>query len=173
VADDALGVRRIVRVPGEVVAPVAHEHPHPRLRREALREDGAREPGADDENVDGRTRTRASRSPSGHARVIGRGRAELTGSRGAVPPAPRLLSHHVGSAFLFPGRTIRAVRFAATDRRIPRPLRWFAALGLLPIPGPFDEAVLLVVAVPLGLFYREPLADAWRRAGGSNPAESS
>jgi len=48
---------------------------------------------------------------------------------------------------------------------MPKPLRWFAALGLAPIPGPFDEALLLVVAVPLVLFYREPLADAWKRAG--------
>jgi hypothetical protein len=62
-------------------------------------------------------------------------------------------------------RLIRAVRYAATDERIPRPLRWFAALGLLPVPGPFDEAVLLAAAIPLGLFYREPLADAWRRSG--------
>jgi hypothetical protein len=56
------------------------------------------------------------------------------------------------------------VRIAATDRRIPRPLRALAALGLLPIPGPFDELILLLVAVPLVLFYRRPLADAWRRA---------
>jgi hypothetical protein len=62
-------------------------------------------------------------------------------------------------------RTVRAVRIAAADERIPRPLRWIAALGLLPIPGPFDEVVLLLVAVPLGLFYRRPLADAWRDAG--------
>jgi hypothetical protein len=62
-------------------------------------------------------------------------------------------------------RLIRAVRYAATDSRIPRPLRWLAALGLLPVPGPFDEIVLLVAAIPLGLFYREPLADAWRRSG--------
>jgi len=61
-------------------------------------------------------------------------------------------------------RTVRAVRIAATDKRIPRPLRWFAALGLAPVPGPFDEALLLIVSVPLALFYREPLADAWRRA---------
>ncbi len=61
-------------------------------------------------------------------------------------------------------RTIRAVRIAATDKRIPRPLRWLAALGLAPIPGPFDEALLLVVAIPLALFYREPLGDAWKRA---------
>ena len=62
-------------------------------------------------------------------------------------------------------RLVGAARYAATDERIPRPLRWFAALGLLPVPGPFDEGVLLIAAVPLGLFYREQLADAWRRAG--------
>ena len=61
-------------------------------------------------------------------------------------------------------RLIRAVRIAATDSRIPRPLRWLAALGLLPIPGPVDEAVLLIVAVPLGLFYRGPLKEAWQAA---------
>jgi hypothetical protein len=62
-------------------------------------------------------------------------------------------------------RLIRAVRYAATDKRIPRPLRWLVGLGLLPVPGPFDEVVLLIAAVPLGLFYREPLAEAWRRSG--------
>ncbi|HEX5225669.1 MAG TPA: hypothetical protein VFW29_11125 [Solirubrobacteraceae bacterium] len=65
---------------------------------------------------------------------------------------------------------IRAVRAVATDTRIPRPLRWAAALGLLPIPGPFDEAVLLLVAVPLCVFYRQPLAEAWR-ATATGPAE--
>jgi len=39
-----------------------------------------------------------------------------------------------------------------------------ATLGLLPIPGPLDEVILLLVALPLALFYRRPLADAWRRA---------
>jgi hypothetical protein len=53
---------------------------------------------------------------------------------------------------------------AAGDDRIPRPLRVLAGLGLLPIPGPVDEAVLLLAAVPLAAFYRGPLADAWRRA---------
>ena len=67
--------------------------------------------------------------------------------------------------FAFVRRVIRAARYAATDKRIPKPIRWFAALGLLPVPGPFDEIVLLAAAVPLGLFYREPLADAWRRSG--------
>ena len=61
-------------------------------------------------------------------------------------------------------RTVRAVRIAATDPRIPRSLRWLAALGLAPIPGPFDEALLVIVALPLVAFYREPLRDAWRCA---------
>ena len=59
-------------------------------------------------------------------------------------------------------RAVRAMKLLARDGRIPRPLRWLAALALLPIPGPFDEAVLLVVAVPMLAFYREPLRDAWR-----------
>jgi hypothetical protein len=53
---------------------------------------------------------------------------------------------------------------AATDQRIPKPLRWLAALGLAPIPGPFDVALLVIVAVPLALFYRGPIAEAWSRA---------
>lgn len=79
-------------------------------------------------------------------------------------PIHRWNTHFAGTLPTFVTRLVRAVRLAATDSRIPKPLRWLAALGLLPIPGPFDEIVLLVVAVPLGLFYREPLADAWRRA---------
>jgi hypothetical protein len=61
-------------------------------------------------------------------------------------------------------RTIRAVKILATDGRIPRPLRGAAAFGLLPIPGPVDEAMLLVVAALLWLFYRGRLTEAWQRA---------
>jgi hypothetical protein len=56
------------------------------------------------------------------------------------------------------------MRHQARDPRIPRPLRWLAALALLPIPGPFDEAVLLVVAPIFFAFYRGPMREAWRRA---------
>ena len=66
-------------------------------------------------------------------------------------------------------RTIRAVRIAATDTRIPRPLRWLGALGLAPIPGPFDEALLIIVVIPLALFYRQPLREAWRQADADAP----
>jgi len=76
----------------------------------------------------------------------------------------------VRSALEFLTRTICAVRIAATDKRIPRPLRWFAALGLAPIPGPFDEVLLLIVLVPLALFYRGPLSDAWHRAELAHPS---
>ena len=64
-------------------------------------------------------------------------------------------------------RLLRAVEVAARDSRIPRPLRWVAAIGLLPIPGPVDELVLLIVAFPMALFYRTPLREAWRDA--ANP----
>ena len=61
-------------------------------------------------------------------------------------------------------RVLRATRLLVRDGRVPRPLRWLGAVALLPIPGPFDEAVLLVLAPILWLFHREPLRDAWRAA---------
>jgi hypothetical protein len=61
-------------------------------------------------------------------------------------------------------RTARAVRIVVGHDGIPRPIRWLAALGLLPLPGPFDEAVLLLVALILFVFYREQLRQAWREA---------
>jgi hypothetical protein len=64
----------------------------------------------------------------------------------------------------FVRHTARAVRIVLRDGGIPRPLRWLAALGLAPIPGPFDEAVLLLVALILLVFYRERLRRAWRDA---------
>jgi hypothetical protein len=64
----------------------------------------------------------------------------------------------------FARRVARAVRLLAKDSALPRWLRWLAALGLAPVPGPFDEAVLLVVAAILWLGYRERLRSAWRDA---------
>lgn len=88
--------------------------------------------------------------------------------RGLCRSPPRLKGLRSVLAFL--KRTIRAVRIAAADKRIPKPLRWLAALGLAPIPGPFDEALLLIAALPLALFYRGPLAEAWNRANIAEPA---
>jgi len=63
-------------------------------------------------------------------------------------------------------RTLRAVRLLARDGELPRWLRGLAAVGLAPIPGPFDEAVLLVVAAILWLGYRDRLRAAWRASAG-------
>jgi hypothetical protein len=61
-------------------------------------------------------------------------------------------------------RLIRSVRILARDRRIPKPLRGLAAFGVLPIPGPLDEAALLVVGVILWALYRDTLREAWSQA---------
>ena len=62
-------------------------------------------------------------------------------------------------------RTLKAVRILTRDGGLPRWLRGLAAVGIAPIPGPFDEAVLLVVAAILWLGYRDRLRAAWRDAG--------
>jgi hypothetical protein len=56
------------------------------------------------------------------------------------------------------------MKLLARDARIPKPLRWIAGLALLPIPGPVDEVILLLVAPILFGFYGEPMREAWRRA---------
>ena len=72
--------------------------------------------------------------------------------------------------FALARRLIRAVVLLARDGRIPRPLRWLAAFAVLPIPGPVDEAVLLVVGLLLLAFYRDVLREAWLRAlNADNP----
>ena len=58
-------------------------------------------------------------------------------------------------------RVIRTVRLLAREGGLPRWLRGLAAVGLAPIPGPFDEAVLLVVAAILWLGYRAEVRKAW------------
>ena len=65
-------------------------------------------------------------------------------------------------ARLFFARTVQAGRILARDERVPRWLRWLVVLGLLPIPGPVDELVLLLAAPLLFLFARGPMRDAWR-----------
>jgi hypothetical protein len=61
-------------------------------------------------------------------------------------------------------RLMRAARLVLRDQRIPRPLRWLAAVALMPIPGPVDEVALLVLAPLLVAFHREPMREAWRAA---------
>jgi hypothetical protein len=70
----------------------------------------------------------------------------------------------VTSPRFFVARTIRAAKIVVQDGRIPRPVRWGGALGLAPVPGPFDEAVLLLVGGIVWLFYRDQLQEAWQWA---------
>jgi hypothetical protein len=69
---------------------------------------------------------------------------------------------------------LRTLKALARDPRIPRPLRALLVIGLLPIPGPFDEAVLLLAFGLIAVFcrpiYREIKAQA---AADAAPAEVS
>jgi hypothetical protein len=70
-------------------------------------------------------------------------------------------------------RLIFAVRVLAREDRIPKLLRGLVAFGLMPIPGPFDAAGLVVAGVILLAFYRRPLREAWTRPVNSrNPQPS-
>lgn len=42
----------------------------------------------------------------------------------------------------------------ARDPRLPRPVRWLLIIGLLPIPGPFDEAIAVLALAMIAVFWR-------------------
>jgi hypothetical protein len=65
------------------------------------------------------------------------------------------------------GRLLRAVRILARDGRIPKPLRGLALVGAAPIPGPLDEAALLLAGALLWVFHRDRLREAWARAAAA------
>jgi hypothetical protein len=69
------------------------------------------------------------------------------------------------------GRLVRAMKLIAREERIPKPLRWIAGLALLPIPGPFDEIVLIIVAPVFFVFYRGPMREAWARSAEAPTAQ--
>ncbi len=69
----------------------------------------------------------------------------------------------------FVRRALRATALLARDASIPKPLRALAAFGLLPLPGPLDEAVLLLVAPVFAVLYRSRMRAAWAGAEAASP----
>ena len=92
---------------------------------------------------------------------------------GAGSPHRSALGAAVCGARLFIARAIRAAKLLARDGRIPGPLRWIVVVGLLPLPGPVDEVILLLASALLFAFCREPMRDAWRRARTAHRADPS
>ena len=91
------------------------------------------------------------------------------GRRQAMGLAAQALHDRMTAAAGFITRTIRASAILLRDSRIPRPIRWVGGIALLPIPGPVDEAILLLIAPVFLVFFRPHLREAWQRAA----AESS
>ncbi|HET7406701.1 MAG TPA: hypothetical protein VFJ21_06140 [Mycobacteriales bacterium] len=60
-------------------------------------------------------------------------------------------------------RLLSALNALARDPRIPKPVRWILVLSLLPVPGPFDEAVGLVALGLIAVFWRPVLRDVLGR----------
>lgn len=72
---------------------------------------------------------------------------------------------------------LRTLKQLVRDPRIPRPIRWLLVIGLLPIPGPFDEAVLLVALGLVAVFcrpvYRQVKAEAEAELTASDNTEAT
>ena len=49
---------------------------------------------------------------------------------------------------------LRVAKRLVKEPHLPRPLRWLLVFALLPIPGPIDEAALLLAALTIAVFYR-------------------
>jgi hypothetical protein len=52
----------------------------------------------------------------------------------------------------------------ATDRRVPKLVRPLVVFGLLPVPGPFDEAVLTLALLILVVSRLGLVGTLWREA---------
>jgi hypothetical protein len=60
---------------------------------------------------------------------------------------------------------VKAAKYLGTCRRaMPRWLSVLLVIGLLPVPGPFDEAVLVAAAAVLWFRYRPLVRVCWRAA---------
>jgi hypothetical protein len=60
-------------------------------------------------------------------------------------------------------RLVRFGRLVATDRRLPRVVRYGLAVLLL-IPGPVDELVALPAVIAVLIWRRAVIVDCWERS---------
>ena len=58
-------------------------------------------------------------------------------------------------------RLLRLVKLLARDSRIPYPIRVLILAGLLPVPGPFDEIVLVGALALLSLIRPGLIRTLW------------
>ena len=58
-------------------------------------------------------------------------------------------------------RIIKTVKILAIEDKLPKWLRGMGLFGIAPVPGPFDEIVLMFVAIIVAAFYREVFKEAW------------
>ena len=77
--------------------------------------------------------------------------------RGRAAAAGRTLRHHLGTA-----------RLVVRDPRLPRWLKGLALFAVLPIPGPVDEAVALLVLLLVAVRHRGLVLEHHRRGRGTD-----
>jgi hypothetical protein len=68
-------------------------------------------------------------------------------------------------------RLLRLLKSLAKDPRIPRPVRWLIVVGLLPVPGPFDEIVLALAVLVLVVTRPEVARTLWRESAAPKPEQ--
>ena len=63
-------------------------------------------------------------------------------------------------------RLLKLAKLLARDPRIPRPVRALILVGLLPVPGPFDELVLIGAVALLFVIRPGLIRTLWRESSG-------
>lgn len=67
---------------------------------------------------------------------------------------------------------LRTGKIMTRDKRIPRWLRWgIVASVAIPLPGPIDEGVALVLVLVVCLFWRVAVREAYAKASLATPAK--
>jgi hypothetical protein len=70
-------------------------------------------------------------------------------------------------------RLLRLLKLLARDPRVPRPVRGLILIGLLPVPGPLDEAVLIGAVAVLLLVRPGLLQTLWRESAATGESANT